>query len=179
MDKYGSTSGCTRFGNPPIELTDYFKNTPFRVFQALYVGAVFSRVARPRLAVSSTADWAKQRGAKGPCLCGVRRERRTQGPCRQEPVRRGTQRSQKEAVGAEDGDAVFFAAGRRTSSQELLGAVRVELARRAGLLKPDDFAFTWVVDFSPSSRPMTRTTTMWQSAARGPHASPFTMPSKD
>ena len=33
MDKYGSDKPDLRFGNPLIELTDYFKNTPFRVFQ--------------------------------------------------------------------------------------------------------------------------------------------------
>ena len=53
----------------------------------------------------------------------------------------------REAVGAEEGDAVFFAAGSRESSQLLLGAVRVELASREGLLDPKKFAFTWVVDF--------------------------------
>ncbi len=40
MDKYGSDKPDLRFGNPLVELTDYFKNTPFRVFQAPYVGAV-------------------------------------------------------------------------------------------------------------------------------------------
>ena len=59
----------------------------------------------------------------------------------------------KEAVGAEDGDAVFFAAGARESSQLLLGAVRVELANRAGLLDPKKFAFCWVVDFPPFTMP--------------------------
>ena len=87
----------------------------------------------------------------------------------------------KEAVGAEDGDAVFFAAGRRTSAQELLGAVRVELADRAGLLKPDDFAFTWVVDFplfKPTDDPDDDDVAVGHSKWTSMHH-PFTMPSKD
>ncbi len=54
MDKYGSDKPDLRFGNPLVELTEYFKNTPFRVFQAPYVGAVVSRAVPPRRVVSST-----------------------------------------------------------------------------------------------------------------------------
>ena len=148
MDKYGSDKPDLRFGNPLIELTDYFKNTPFRVFQAPYVGAVLFKggAATPRRQFDAWQDWAKQRGAKGLAYVVFAENGELKGPVAKnlsEEERAGL----KEAVGAEDGDAVFFAAGRRTSAQELLGAVRVELADRAGLLKPDDFAFTWVVDF--------------------------------
>ena len=67
MDKYGSDKPDLRFGNPLIELTDYFKNTPFRVFQAPYVGAVLFKggAATPRRQFDAWQDWAKQRGAKG------------------------------------------------------------------------------------------------------------------
>ena len=76
---------------------------------------------------------------------------------------------------------MFFAAGRRTSAQELLGAVRVELADRAGLLKPDDFAFTWVVDFplfKPTDDPDDDDVAVGHSKWTSMHH-PFTMPSKD
>jgi aspartyl-tRNA synthetase len=50
-------------------------------------------------------------------------------------------------VGAKPGDAVFFAASEnRRHAQELLGAARIEIARRAGLADPDAWAFCWVVD---------------------------------
>lgn len=182
MDKYGSDKPDLRFGNPLVELTDYFKNTPFRVFQAPYVGAVLFKggAATPRRQFDAWQDWAKQRGAKGLAYVVFAENGELKGPVAKnlsEEERNGL----KEAVGAEDGDAVFFAAGRRTSAQELLGAVRVELADRAGLLKPDDFAFTWVVDF-----PLFKTTddpddddvavghSKWTSMHH-----PFTMPSKD
>ena len=142
MDKYGSDKPDLRFGNPLIELTDYFKNTPFRVFQAPYVGAVLFKggAATPRRQFDAWQDWAKQRGAKGLAYVVFAENGELKGPVAKnlsEEERAGL----KEAVGAEDGDAVFFAAGRRTSAQELLGAVRVELADRAGLLKPVRFRF--------------------------------------
>ena len=148
MDKYGSDKPDLRFGNPLIELTDFFKNTPFRVFQAPYVGAVLFKggAATPRRQFDAWQDWAKQRGAKGLAYVVFGEDGELKGPVAKnlsEEERAGL----KEAVGAQDGDAVFFAAGSRESSQLLLGAVRVELASRAGLLHPDEFAFTWVVDF--------------------------------
>ena len=182
MDKYGSDKPDLRFGNPLIELTDYFKNTPFRVFQAPYVGAVLFKggAATPRRQFDAWQDWAKQRGAKGLAYVVFAENGELKGPVAKnlsEEERAGL----KEAVGAEDGDAVFFAAGRRTSAQELLGAVRVELADRAGLLKPDDFAFTWVVDFplfKPTDDPDDDDVAVGHSKWTSMHH-PFTMPSKD
>ncbi len=57
-------------------------------------------------------------------------------------------------VGAEPGDCVFFAAGATKSSRALLGAARLEIGRRGGLIDESAFAFTWVVDaplFEPAS----------------------------
>ena len=148
MDKYGSDKPDLRFGNPLVELTEYFKDTPFRVFQADYVGAVVFKggAATPRRQFDAWQEWAKQRGAKGLAYVSFTEDGELKGP-----VAKNLSDSEREglmaAVGAESGDAVFFAAGSRESSQLLLGAVRVELARREGLLDPKKFAFTWVVDF--------------------------------
>ena len=182
MDKYGSDKPDLRFGNPLIELTDYFKNTPFRVFQAPYVGAVLFKggAATPRRQFDAWQDWAKQRGAKGLAYVVFAENGELKGPVAKN-LSEEARNVLKEALGAEDGYAVFFAAGRRTSSQELLGAVRVELARRAGLLKPDDFAFTWVVDFplfKPTDDPDDDDVAVGHSKWTSMHH-PFTMPSKD
>ena len=148
MDKYGSDKPDLRFGNPLVELTEYFKNTPFRVFQAPYVGAVVFKggAATPRRQFDAWQDWARQRGAKGLAYVVFGENGELKGPVAKnlsDEERNGL----REAVGAEEGDAVFFAAGSRESAQLLLGAVRVELASREGLLDPKKFAFTWVVDF--------------------------------
>lgn len=181
MDRYGTDKPDLRFGNELIELTDYFKDTPFRVFQAPYVGAVLFKggASTPRRQFDAWQDWAKQRGAKGLAYVQFTESGELKGPVAKnlsEQERAGL----KQAVGAEDGDAVFFAAGPRTPSQELLGAVRVELARRAGLLKPDEFAFTWVVDF-----PLFKPTDADDDDVAVGHSKwtsmhhPFTMPSAD
>lgn len=181
MDRYGTDKPDLRFGNELIELTDYFRDTPFRVFQAPYVGAVLFKggASTPRRQFDAWQDWARQRGAKGLAYVQFTESGELKGPVAKnlsEQERAGL----KQAVGAEDGDAVFFAAGPRTPSQELLGAVRVELARRAGLLKPDEFAFTWVVDF-----PLFKPTDADDDDVAVGHSKwtsmhhPFTMPSAD
>ncbi len=182
MDRYGSDKPDLRFGNPLVELTDYFHDTPFRVFQAPYVGAVLFKggASTPRRQFDAWQEWARQRGAKGLAYVVFSDDGALKGPVAKnlsEQERDGL----KEAVGAEDGDAVFFAAGPRESSQLLLGAVRVELARRAGLLHPDDFAFTWVVDFPLFKRtddPDDDDVAVGHSTWTSMHH-PFTMPSAD
>ena len=56
-----------RFGLELVECTDYFSDTPFRVFQAPYVGAVVmpGGGSQPRRTFDAWQEWAKQRGAKG------------------------------------------------------------------------------------------------------------------
>jgi aspartyl-tRNA synthetase len=182
MDKYGSDKPDLRFGNPLVELTEYFKDTPFRVFKAPYVGAIVFKggASTPRRQFDAWQEWAKQRGAKGLAYVQFTADGELKGPVAKnlsDDERNGL----KAAVGAEDGDAVFFAAGSRESSQLLLGAARVELARRAGLLHPDEFAFTWVVDFplfkrtdDPDDDDVAVGHSKWTSMHH-----PFTMPSAD
>lgn len=182
MDKYGSDKPDLRFGNPLVELTEYFKNTPFRVFQAPYVGAVVFKggAATPRRQFDAWQDWARQRGAKGLAYVVFSENGELKGPVAKnlsDEERNGL----REAVGAEEGDAVFFAAGSRESAQLLLGAVRVELASREGLLDPKKFAFTWVVDFplfKPTDDPDDDDVAVGHSKWTSMHH-PFTMPSKD
>ncbi|BDR54779.1 aspartate--tRNA ligase [Bombiscardovia apis] len=182
MDKYGSDKPDLRFGNQIVEMTDYFKDTPFRVFQAPYVGAVVFKGGAdlPRRQFDGWQEWARQRGAKGLAYVQFSGNGELKGPVAKnlsDAERQGLQ----QAVGAEDGDAVFFAAGGRESSQLLLGAVRVEIARRQGLLKPDEFAMTWVVDFplfkatdDPDDDDVAVGHSKWTSMHH-----PFTMPSAD
>lgn len=182
MDKYGSDKPDLRFGNQIVEMTEYFKDTPFRVFQAPYVGAVVFKggADQPRRQFDGWQDWARQRGAKGLAYVQFSGNGELKGPVAKnlsDAEREGLQ----QAVHAEDGDAVFFAAGPRESSQSLLGAVRVEIARRQGLLKADEFALTWVVDFplfkstdDPDDDDVAVGHSQWTSMHH-----PFTMPSVD
>ncbi len=182
MDKYGSDKPDLRFGNPIVELTDYFKDTPFRVFQAPYVGAVVYQGAAnlPRRQFDAWQEWARQRGAKGLAYVQFTGDGTLKGPVAKN-LSDAERQGLKEAVGASDGDAVFFAAGPREASQTLLGAARVEIARRQGLLKPDEFALTWVVDFplfKPTDDPDDDDVAVGHSKWTSMHH-PFTMPSAD
>ncbi|MFR0556572.1 aspartate--tRNA ligase [Pseudoscardovia radai] len=182
MDKYGSDKPDLRFGNQLVDLTEYFKDTPFRVFQAPYVGAVVYKGAAdlPRRQFDAWQEWARQRGAKGLAYVQFTADGVLKGPVAKN-LSDAEREGLKEAVHAEDGDAVFFAAGAKESSQLLLGAARVEIARREGLLDPKKFAFTWVVDFplfKPTDDPDDDDVAVGHSKWTSMHH-PFTMPSKD
>src|SRR5690606_833686 len=67
MRRYGSDKPDLRFGLELTDLTEYFAGTPFRVFQAPYVGAVVQPggASTPRRGFDAWQEWAKQRGARG------------------------------------------------------------------------------------------------------------------
>ena len=147
MDKYGSDKPDLRFGNELHDLTEFFANTPFRVFQADYVGCVVmpGGASQPRRQFDAWQEWAKQRGARGLAYITVGEDGTLGGP-----VAKNISDEEKAgiatAAGAEKGDAIFFAAGEQRSAQELLGAARLEIARRCEMIPADAWAFCWVVD---------------------------------
>jgi len=155
MAKYGSDKPDLRFGLELVEATEYFKETPFRVFQAEYVGAVRmpGGASQPRKTLDAWQDWAKQRGARGLAYVLFNEDGSLGGPAAKN-LSEAEQAGLAAFVGAEPGDCVFFAAGSTKESRALLGAARVEIGRRLGYLNPDEFAFTWVVDapmFEPAA----------------------------
>src|SRR5690606_25831387 len=128
MSRYGSDKPDLRFGVELTELTEFFADTSFRVFQAPYVGAVVmpGGASQTRRELDGWQDWAKARGAKGLAYVLVQPDGALGGPVAKnlsETERAGLAGK----VGAEPGDAVFFAAGERRASQELLGAARLEI----------------------------------------------------
>lgn len=164
MEKYGSDKPDLRFGLELTDLTEYFKDTPFRVFQNEYVGAVVmpGGASQARRTLDAWQEWAKQRGAKGLANVLIQEDGELTGP-----VSKNISEEEKAglaaAVGANPGDCVFFAAGKPKESRALLGAARVEIGRRCGLFtdagdgvaaKDADWAFVWVVDapmFEPAA----------------------------
>ncbi|MFJ6153662.1 aspartate--tRNA ligase [Micromonospora profundi] len=154
MARYGSDKPDLRYGVELTELTDYLRGTQFRVFAGAidaggYVGAVVmpGGASQTRKELDGWQDWAKARGARG--LAYVVLDAET-GEARG-PVAKNLSAEHlgglADAVGAKPGDAVFFAAsGTAREAQELLGAARVEIAKRAGLIDESAWAFCWVVD---------------------------------
>ena len=147
MRRYGSDKPDLRFGNELVDATEFFKDTSFRVFQAEFVGAVVmpGGASSPRRELDAWQDWAKARGAKGLAYILVGEDGTLSGPV-------AKNLSEKESagiaahVGAANGDAIFFAAGDRTSSLNLLGAVRLEIGNRCNLIDRTAWKFLWVVD---------------------------------
>lgn len=145
--RFGSDKPDLRFGNELVDVTDFFKETSFRVFQAEFVGAVVmpNGAASPRRELDAWQDWAKARGAKGLAYILVGEDGSLGGPV----AKNLSDRESKEIasfVGAKNGDAIFFAAGEPSSSLQLLGAVRLEIGERCNLIAKDQWKFLWVVD---------------------------------
>ena len=155
MDRYGSDKPDRRFGAELVELTEFFADTPFRVFQADYVGAVVmpGGASQPRKQLDAWQEFARQRGHRGLAYVLVGADGELGGPVAKnlsEVERAGV----AAAAGAAPGDCIFFAAGIRSQAQALLGATRLEIGRRLGLFDPADWAFCWVVDaplFEPAA----------------------------
>ncbi len=147
MKDYGSDKPDLRFENKLVDVTEFFKDTSFRVFQAEYVGAVVmpGGASSARRDLDAWQDWAKARGAKGLAYILVQADGTLSGPV-------AKNLSEKESaaiatkVGAKNGDAIFFAAGTKVSSQNLLGAVRLEIASRCNLIDASAWKFVWIVD---------------------------------
>ena len=155
MNRYGSDKPDLRFDLELTELTDVFSETRFRVFQAPYVGAVVmpGGASQPRRQVDAWQEWAKQRGAKGLAYVTVSEAGELGGPVAKN-LSDAELAALPERTGAKPGDCIFFAAGERTASQNLLGAARDEIARRCGLIEENSWSFLWVVDaplFKPAS----------------------------
>ena len=147
MRRYGSDKPDLRFGLELVDVTNFFKETNFRVFQAPYVGAVVmpGGADSPRRELDAWQDWAKARGAKGLAYILVQLDGQLGGPVAKNLSEKESANIAAE-VGAKPGDAIFFAAGEEAQSQNLLGAVRLEIGVKKNLIKDGEWKFLWVVD---------------------------------
>ena len=147
MHRFGTDKPDLRFGLELVELADYFKDTPFRVFQAEYVGAVVmpGGASQPRRTFDAWQEWAKQRGARGLAYVIFGEDGELAGPVAKN-LSDAERAGLAEATGATPGDCVFFAAGSAAAARGLLGAARVEIAERLELIDHSEWSFVWVVD---------------------------------
>jgi aspartyl-tRNA synthetase len=149
MRRFGSDKPDLRFGCELTDLTGYFGQTSFRVFQAQHVGAVVmpGGAGQSRRELDGWQEWARARGARGLAYVTIGGDGAVTDAG---PVARHLSDAERAglpgAAGAAAGDGVFFAAGPPGDARELLGAARLEIGRRLGLIDPDDWSFLWVVD---------------------------------
>ena len=173
MRRFGTDKPDLRFGLELVDLTDYFRETPFRVFQAPYVGAVVmpGGADQPRRTFDAWQEWAKQRGAKGLAYVTFGADGELGGPVAKnlsDAERAGLQA----AVGASPGDCAFFAAGPVSDARALLGATRVEIGNRLGLIDESAWSFLWVVDAPMFERTEEDDGTQGWTAVHHPFTSP-------
>ena len=147
MRRFGSDKPDLRFELELVDLTSYFSATPFRVFQAEHVGAVVmpGGADQPRRQFDAWQEWAKQRGAKGLAYVTIAADGELGGP-----VAKNLSDDERAgliaAAGAKPGDCVFFAAGKTSEARSLLGATRIEIARRLDMIDEKAWSFLWVID---------------------------------
>ena len=147
MRRYGSDKPDLRYGLELVELKEYFKDTPFRVFQSDYVGAIVmpGGASQSRKQMDAWQEWAKQRGAAGLAWVTFSEDAEVIGPVAKN-ISDFERAGLMAALSAKPGDAVFFAAGEVSASRNLLAAARAEIAERLGLAKDGEWSFVWIVD---------------------------------
>lgn len=147
MRRYGSDKPDLRFGNELVDVTEFFKDTDFKIFQSEFVGAVVmpGGAQQARRELDAWQEWAKARGAKGLAYILIGADGEVTGPVAKN-ISDKERNSIADEVGAQPNDAIFFAAGERSSSLALLGAARLEIGKRCGLIAENEWRFLWVVD---------------------------------
>ncbi|CAL9275100.1 MULTISPECIES: aspartate--tRNA ligase [Streptomyces] len=148
MLKYGSDKPDLRAKLELVDITDVFEGSEFKAFAGKHVRAlpVPDVSAQPRKFFDQLGDYAVSQGAKGLAWVRVGEDGTLSGPIAkfltEENVAELTKR-----LSLAPGHAVFFGAGEFDEVSKIMGAVRVEAARRAGHFEENVFRFCWIVDF--------------------------------
>jgi aspartyl-tRNA synthetase len=151
--KYGSDKPDLRPGMPIQDIRELFRQSNFRVFREAVEtgesvrGFVVPGAARySRSELDELVDLAKQLGASG--LIWARRT--ADGAVTSSVLKamgEDAVREMLDATSTARNDLLVVAAGEPEATSKMLGQLRLHLARKEGLLKPDDYVLTWVVDF--------------------------------
>ncbi|GGX93471.1 aspartate--tRNA ligase [Streptomyces anandii] len=148
MLKYGSDKPDLRAKLELVDITDVFEGSAFKAFAGKHVRAlpVPAVQDQPRKFFDQLGEYAVSLGAQGLAWVRVTEDGSLTGPIAkfltEENVAELTKRLSLAA-----GHAVFFGAGEFDEVSKIMGAVRVEAARRAGHFEEDVFRFCWIVDF--------------------------------
>jgi len=151
--RYGSDKPDLRCGMPIQDLRELFRESSFRVFKEIVAGGgtvrgfvITKAGGYSRSEVDGIVDQAKQLGAAG-LLWARRAEDGAITSSVMKALGEPEVRKLLDAASAGNGDILLVAAGEPDATSKMLGQLRLSLAKQKGLLNPDEFAFTWVVDF--------------------------------
>ncbi len=153
MDRYGSDKPDIRFGMELTDVTETVKDTSFAVFRGAVEGGgtvrglnVKGQAEMPRKKIDKLVDFAKGYGAKGLAYLGILPD----GTIKSSFSKFLTEEEMQQLIGAmegEPGDLLLFAADETRIVWDVLGALRLELARQLELADKDVFRFLWVTEF--------------------------------
>ena len=146
MEKYGTDKPDLRFGMELIDVTEIAGKSSFNVFtSAEQVKCVVAEKDFSRNEIDELIGWARENGAKGLAWMKVSDEGLESSIVKffDEDVRKLLLQKTK----AKKGSVLFFVADRPKVVAGVLGKLRVELAARLNLPRPDQFEFCWVTDF--------------------------------
>ena len=153
MDRFGSDKPDMRFGMELKNVSEVVKNTEFAVFKgALENGGSVRGInakgqgAMPRKKIDALVDYAKGFGAKGLAYLAVN-EDGTYKCSFSKFMSEEELKTLADAMDGQPGDLLLFAADRDKVVFDVLGNLRLELARQLELLKKDVFKFLWVTEF--------------------------------
>jgi aspartyl-tRNA synthetase len=153
MDRFGSDKPDTRFGMELVNVSDVVKGCGFSVFtSALENGGsvrginVKGQGDMPRKKIDKLVEFAKGYGAKGLAYICIGED----GTLKSSFAKFMTEEEMANLVKAMDGangDLLLFAADRNKTVWDVLGALRLEMAKQLELLDPDQYNFLWVTEF--------------------------------
>ncbi|GEB53184.1 MULTISPECIES: aspartate--tRNA ligase [Streptomyces] len=148
MVKYGSDKPDLRARLELADVSDVFEGSDFKAFAGKHVRAlaVPDTAAQPRKFFDSLGEFAVEQGAKGLAWVRVGDDGALTGPIAKF-LTEDDVRALTEALELKPGHAVFFGAGEFDEVSKIMGAVRVEAAKRAGHFEENVFRFCWIVDF--------------------------------
>ena len=153
MDRFGSDKPDTRFGMELKDVSDVVKDCGFGVFTSALLGGgsvrginVKGQGQMPRKKIDKLVEFAKGCGAKGLAYLSVNGD----GSVKSSFAKFMTEEELSALMGAmeaEAGDLLLFAADKNKIVWNVLGALRLTLAKELGLLDPNQYHFLWVTDF--------------------------------
>ncbi len=153
MDRFGSDKPDIRFGMELHDVSEVVRNCEFAVFKnALAAGGSVRGInaegqgAMPRKKIDALVDFAKGYGAKGLAYAAIQED----GTVKSSFAKFMKEEEMAALIAAMDGkpgDLLLFAADKNTIVWNVLGGLRLELAKQQDLLKKDDFKFLWVTEF--------------------------------
>lgn len=153
MDRYGSDKPDTRFGMELTDVTDVVKDCEFAVFKgAIENGGTVRGInakgqgGMPRKKIDKLVDFARDFGAKGLAYIAVQEDGSVKSSFAKF-MKEEEMSGLIEAMGGENGDLLLFAADKNKVVWDVLGNLRLELARQMELLDKSEYKFLWVTEF--------------------------------